>query len=104
MAVTLFRTMAFAITGTGLVMLLFLLSHWSVGGLAPEYFPGVKHSTMHHVGGLLLGLPIPLHAIFIGLIIQKRHLSPDWGRWAWIGISASGVWLGISLAIRTWWL
>lgn len=81
-------------------MLVLVLINGLSGELAAKYFPEISHELPHHVGGMLLALPVPLHVIFIGLIIQKKHLSPRWARFAWIGISSSGVWLGIALALR----
>jgi len=80
-----FRTVASLITAVGCCMLAYLL-YESTGPFGKD---------------LLLSLPVPLHVIFIGLIIQKKYFTPPWQRFAWIGITGSGVWLGISLAIRT---
>ena len=96
MSVKIFRTIASLITVFGLVMLGVFLHDWTrnfllcEGGCAGPF-----------LSQLFLTLPVPLHIIFIGLIIQKKHFSQPWQRFAWIGITASGVWLGISLAIRT---
>lgn len=104
MNVTLFRTLAFTITAAGFLLLLLTFWYWDQGELATRYFPDIDHSPGHHLQGLLLALPVPLHVIFIGLIIQKKHFSSPWQRFAWVGITGSGVWLGISLAVRTFWL
>lgn len=81
-------------------MLALLLWDALGGEVAGKYFPDADHTRAHHIGGLLLALPVPLHVIFIGLIVQKKWLSPPMARMAWIGIVTSGVWLGIALAIR----
>jgi len=104
MPVTLFRILASSVTLVGVVLLGLTLYYWQQGDLAPKYFPDITHTDTHHLSGLLLALPVPLHVIFIGLIVQKKHLSRPWQRIAWVGICGSGIWLGISLAIRTFWL
>lgn len=95
-----FRLLMTTISVAGLILLTMVLMDWQAGSLAPEHFPNQDHRTIHHLGGLLLALPVPLHIIFIGLILQKRWLSPAWGRFAWVGIVTSGLWLGASLAYR----
>lgn len=97
---TLFRYFASFVSLVGLCMLVFVLHDGMNGVLAGRFFPEIDHAPPHHWGGLLLALPVPLHVIFIGLIIQKRWLSPPWARFAWFGITASGVWLGISLLVK----
>lgn len=104
MPVTLFRTLASATTLVGVVLLVLTFSNWHQGELAARYYPGLEHAVGHHFKGLLLALPAPLHVVFIGLILQKRHLTAPWRRFAWVGITASGIWLGISLAVRNFWL
>lgn len=100
MPVTLFRTLAFSVTLVGVILLALTFHYWQQGDLAPKYFPDVTHTDSHHLSGLLLALPVPLHIIFIGLIVQKKYLSRPWQRIAWVGITGSGIWLGISLLIR----
>ena len=96
----LFRILASAVTLVGLILLGLVVSDWANGVLAGEFFPDVEHTDRHHLGGLLLALPVPLHMIFIGLIVQKRWFSPAWARFAWVGIVTSGLWLGVSLIFR----
>ncbi|BCS88831.1 hypothetical protein [Pseudodesulfovibrio sediminis] len=88
------------VTIIGLCLVGVVLLKYYDGGLAPKYFPESLHTDKHHVYGLLLALPIPLHVTFIGLIVQKRWLSANMARFAWIGITVSGIWLGIALLIK----
>lgn len=88
------------VTIVGLCLLALVFYEWEQGVLAEEFFPGIAHATHHATYALLLALPVPLHIIFIGLIVQKRWLSPGMARFAWIGITASGIWLGISLLVQ----
>lgn len=71
-----------------------------MGELPVKFFPDTEYTAGHHFGALLLALPVPLHIIFIGLIVQKKWLSPPWARFAWIGIVSSGMWLGASLLVK----
>lgn len=95
-----FRIAASLVTVVGIGMLCFVFWDWQTGSLAAEFFPDVERQPDHHLKGLLLALPVPLHVIFIGLIIQKKYLSPPWAKFAWFGITTSGMWLGVSLLLR----
>ncbi|MDC0336094.1 hypothetical protein OAN24_04260 [Pseudodesulfovibrio sp.] len=99
-----FRILASIVSVVGLCLLVLVLMDWHNGILAGDFFPDVKHTPKHHLGGLLLALPVPLHVIFIGLIVQKKWLSPSMARFAWVGIVLSGMWLGVSLAVKLFWL
>ncbi len=92
-----FRLLASMVSVIGIGLLVIVLMDWQAGTLAPRYFPELEHMTKHHIYGLLLALPVPLHVIFIGLIVQKQWLSPIWQRFAWVGIVTSGLWLGASI-------
>lgn len=96
---TIFRILASTITVIGICMLILVIADWHNGDLAGRYFSDVEHTSSHHLQGLLLALPIPLHVIFIGLIIQKQWLTPPWARFAWVGIVSSGLWLGASMVL-----
>lgn len=96
----LFRLFASTVSVIGLCLLALVLYDGFSGVLAGEFFPDTETTPLHHLGALLLALPVPLHVIFIGLIIQKRSLTPPWARFAWFGIVSSGVWLGIALVVK----
>ncbi|WP_319541595.1 hypothetical protein [uncultured Pseudodesulfovibrio sp.] len=70
------------------------------GTLAAKYFSSSQIVAEHHTYALLLSLPVPLHIIFIGLIVQKRWLSDGLARFAWFGIVGSGLWLGAALVVK----
>lgn len=99
-ATSAFRLLASLTTVVGLCLLVLVFVDWSNDILAGEFFPDTEHTYKHHLGGLLLALPVPLHVIFIGLIIQKKWLSPPMAKFAWVGITSSGMWLGASLLYR----
>lgn len=94
------RNICTTVTLLGLCMLgVVMFDAWE-GRLAVKYFPDISHGREHHLYGLLLALPVPLHVIFIGLILQKKWLTVPMARFARVGIASSGVWLGIALAVR----
>ena len=70
------------------------------GVLAQHYFTQSQGSVIQNVYALGLSLPIPLHIIAVGWVLQLRWLSPAWARATRWGIVLSGCWLGIALAIR----
>lgn len=84
----------------GLVLLARVLFQAADGSLVDDFFPLSNGSWVWAVSALFLSLPIPLHVVSIGLILQKRWLSARWGRVAWVAIFVSGGWLGIALAVR----
>ena len=100
MPVTFFRLAASAVSIVGCLILVSTFVDWVAGDLATRFFPDEEPTPGYLFAGLLLALPVPLHVIFVGLIVQKRWLSPSWARFAWVGVASSGVWLGISLLVR----
>ena len=70
------------------------------GELAPKYFAQAPESLIYRVYALLLSLPIPLHVIAVGLVLQLKWLPPLWRRAARWAVVISGCWLGVALAIR----
>ena len=95
-----YRIFASTVSTVGICLLGLVFYDTLNGILAGEFFPDVEHTTRHHLGGFLLALPVPLHVIFIGLVLQKRWLSPAWARFAKVGIVTSGLWLGLALAMK----
>ncbi|BDQ34064.1 hypothetical protein [Pseudodesulfovibrio portus] len=97
---TIVRNICTTVTILGLCLLgVAVFEAWE-GRLAAEYFPDAVHTGKHHLGGLLLALAVPLHVIFIGMILQQKWLTRPMARFARAGIVASGLWLGIALAVR----
>lgn len=96
----LFRRVCAVITLVGIGLLVLVLRDAITGALTHDFFPSLDHTPGHHLIALLLALPVPLHVIFIGQILQKRWLPRKWQKIAWIGITGSGVWLGVALAVR----
>ena len=97
---TIVRNICTTVTILGLCLLgVAVFEAWE-GRLAAEYFPDAAHTARYHVYGLLLALAVPLHVIFIGMILQQKWLTRPMARLARVGIVISGLWLGISLAVR----
>ncbi|NDV18228.1 hypothetical protein GO013_02190 [Pseudodesulfovibrio sp. JC047] len=94
------RNICTTITIVGLCLLGLICLDASEGVLAARYFPNSIIVAEHQVYALLLAVPVPLHLIFIGLILQKRWLSEPLARCAVIGIIGSGVWLGVALGVK----
>lgn len=95
-----FRILASLVTALGVILLVTVIIDLMAGALAMDHFPDMEHELHHHVYGLLLALPVPLHMIFVGLIVQKKWLSPPMAKFAWVGIVSSGMWLGVSLLVQ----
>ena len=84
----------------GIFLLIRVLYHGLSGVLAQQYFAPSQGSVVQNVYALGLSLPIPLHIIAIGLVLQLRWLSPIWARGTRWALVVSGCWLGLALAIR----
>ena len=84
----------------GIVLLVGVLYQAVNGSLATKFFAKSQPSSITSLCALMLGLPVPFHVISIGLILQRRRLSPPWAKFAWIAVVGSGCWLGASLAVR----
>jgi len=94
------RVIANIIILIGFFLLGRILYYGLSGVLAQQYFTQSQGSVIENVYALGLSLPIPLHIIAVGLVLQLRWLSPIWAqgtRWA---IVVSGCWLCLALAIR----
>lgn len=85
----------------GLFLLAGVIHKAAVSSLATEVFGRPPGSWTHQIYALGLALPVPFHVISVGLILQRRWLSPVWARGAWIATVVSGCWLGLALGIKT---
>ena len=70
------------------------------GSLTSYVFPNVTATEWMRASAVGLSLPVPLHVISIGLILQRRWLSAGWSKFAWIAIVTSGLWLGVALVVK----
>lgn len=94
------RAVAGGVIGVGILLLLRLvMSVWD--GSIAAHGPGrVEPFWVRAALGFVLRLPVPLHVISVGLILQSRWLSPAMARTAWVAVVVSGCWLGGALAVR----
>ncbi len=103
------RRMTIRVLANGIVLIgLFLLGRVicqaAYSGLA---LPAASLPAGMGAQGLValgLRLPMPLHVIAVGLILQKRWLAPRWARMAWWAVVFSGCWLGAALLIQQFFL
>ena len=94
------RVIASTVILIGLYLLGRVLCNSFSGAAAQYYFGTSPLSNIHNIYSLGLGLPIPLHVMAIGLVLQLRWLSHGWARFARRAIVISGCWLGLALGVR----
>jgi hypothetical protein len=70
------------------------------GTLAARFFRESAATPFNTFLALCLGLPVPLHIISVGMILQRRWLPPAWSRIAMPAVVISGCWLGAALAVK----
>ena len=70
------------------------------GDLARELFPDWPGSALSNACAFALSVPVPLHVMAIGLILQYRRLTSGWAKTARFAIVISGCWLGVALGIK----
>jgi hypothetical protein len=84
----------------GLFLLGRVICQAATGGLAAQYPalpPGLRAYGLLALG---LSLPVPMHVIAVGLILQKKWLARGWVRPAWWAVVFSGCWLGAALLFK----
>ena len=94
------RAIANLVILVGLFLLVRVLYNAAAGSLAGQLVASSQGSLIKPLNALALNLPVPLHVISIGLILQRWWLSPPWKRAAWIAVVVSGCWLGVALGIK----
>jgi hypothetical protein len=95
------RSVATAVSLVGIGLLGRLLWMAADGSLCAAVLPHAAPGGWTPAIVLALALPVPLHVIAIGLIVQRRWLSARGAQFAWIAIVGSGTWLGVALVVRT---
>ncbi len=98
------RVLANVIVLIGLFLLGRVICQVAYGGLAVP--AATLPAGMGSQGLVALGLrlPVPLHVIAVGLILQRQWLAPRWARMAWWAVVLSGCWLGVALLIKQFFL
>lgn len=94
------RAFAMAVSVVGVALLARLLHELVDGTLARGLFPHSQGEPALTLAAILLRMPAPFHVFSVGLILQRRWLSPTWAKVAWVCVVTSGLWLGASLAVR----
>ncbi len=94
------RVIANIIITTGLVLLILVLYKAATGTLSNTVFVSSADSSIWNVTAIGLSLPVPLHVISIGLLLQKKWLPHRWVKISWIAIVLSGCWLGMGVFIK----
>jgi hypothetical protein len=94
------RVLANMVILIGLFFLARVLYRGLYGDLVRQYFASAPDALIHRAYALLLSLPIPLHIIAVGLVLQLKWLSRPWRRAARWAVVISGCWLGLALAVR----
>jgi succinate dehydrogenase/fumarate reductase cytochrome b subunit len=94
------RAIANLVILVGLFLLVKILYNAASGSLAAQLVAASQESWIERMAALGLSLAVPFHVISVGLILQRRWLSPPWTRAAWIAVVVSGCWLGLALGIK----
>jgi hypothetical protein len=94
------RLIANAVVAVGLFLLVRVFYHTATGSLAAQLFPESQQSWTNNLYTLGLSLPVPLHVISVGFVLQRRWLPQHWTRIVWLAVVISGCWLGAALAIK----
>ena len=100
----LIRILANGVVLVGLFLLGRVICQVAFSGLAVPAASLPAGTGPQGLMALGLRLPVPLHVIAVGLVLQKRWLAPAWARMAWWAAVFTGFWLGAALLIRQFWL
>jgi len=84
----------------GIFLLGKVLYHGASGVLARQHFGLSPTAWPQYIYASALSLPVPLHIISVGLILQQRWLPSGWAKAARWAAVVSGCWLGVALAYR----
>lgn len=95
--IRLFANVAVAV---GLFLLVRVIYHAASGALAAQLFPESQQAWTGNLSAIFLSLPVPLHVISVGFVMQRRWLSPHWSRIVWLAVVISGCWLALALLIK----
>ena len=94
------RPVAGGVVVVGILLLVRLLMSVLDGSIAAHGPGRVEPFWARAALGFVLRLPVPLHVISVGLILQSKWLSPAMARTAWVAVVVSGCWVGGALAVR----
>jgi len=94
------RVIANIVVAIGFFLLIQILYYATSGTLTKTIFGSSPDSSICDATAIGISLPVPLHVISIGLILQKKWLPTRWVKATWIAIVFSGCWLGVALFIK----
>jgi hypothetical protein len=94
------RIIAKVVVAVGLLLLVRVIYHAANGSLVAQLFPESQQSWISNLYAIALSLPVPLHVISVGFVLQRRWLPPHWTRIVWLAVVISGCWLGVALVIK----
>lgn len=94
------RMTGYLIIITGMILLFKLFYNAACGSLPNQVFGRAQYFWTDTFWALGLRLPIPLHIISIGLIVQRKWFSHTWNRISWYAITLTGMWLGAALILN----
>jgi len=94
------RIIAKVVVAVGLLLLVRVIYHAANGSLVAQLFPESQQSWISNLYAIALSLPVPLHVISVGFVLQRRWMPPHWIRIAWLAVVISGCWLGVALVIK----
>ncbi|NIQ37330.1 MAG: hypothetical protein GTN81_01890 [Proteobacteria bacterium] len=94
------RVFANVLIAVGLLVLARLIHTTVTGSLVAQLFPQSHGLWIRNVYALGLSLPVPLHMISVGLLLQRRWIPPLWARAVWLPVLVSGCWLGVVLGVK----
>lgn len=92
------------IANTAIVVGFFLLARViygaADGSLMSQLLPESPESLPNTAIVLGLSLPVPLHVMSVGLVLQRWWLPHSWARISVPAVVISGCWLGAALAVK----
>jgi hypothetical protein len=94
------RLIAKVAVAAGLLLIVRIIYQLASGSLVAELFPESQQSWISNLYAIGLSLPIPLHVISVGFVLQRRWLPPHWTRIVWLTVVISGCWLSVALALK----
>jgi uncharacterized BrkB/YihY/UPF0761 family membrane protein len=62
----------------GLFLLVRVIYHTASGSLLAQLFPETQQSWANNLYAIFLSLPVSLHVISIGFVLQRSWLPPHW--------------------------
>ena len=94
------RLIANVAVAVGLFLLVRVIYYAANGSLATQLFPESQQAWTNTLSAIFLSLPVPLHVVSVGFVLQRRWLPLHWSRIVWLAVVISGCWLALALVIK----